>query len=102
MHWARHIDIEDLLEGDLQLIYEHCGEDVLLTLLDKLKGMHLYLNAEPVSKMKKRFIRERIGEMSAKELAALLNVSQEFVYETLREERDAPEAAPLFEQSDSP
>ena len=99
MHWARHIEIEDLLEGDLQLIYEHCGEDVLLTLLDRLKGMHLYLKAEPVRDMKRRFIRQRAGDLSAKELAAMLDVSQEFVYDTLREEeKDDSQSAPLFEQ----
>ena len=51
--------------------------------------MHLYLNAEPVREMKRRFIRRRAGEHSVKELAAMLDVSQEFVYDTLRDEEDS-------------
>jgi len=86
MQWTKDIDIEEHLEGDLQLIYEHCGEDVLLALLDRLKGMQLYLRAEPVRAMKKAYVRERSGELTAKEIAAQLEVSQEFVYETIRSE----------------
>jgi len=86
MKWTKAIDIEEHLEGDLKLIYEHCGEDVLLALLDKLKGMQLYLRAEPVREMKRAYVRERFGKLTAKEIAARLEVSQEFVYETIRGE----------------
>ena len=88
MHWTKAIDIEEHLEGDLRLIYEHCGEGVLLALLDKLKGMQLYLRAEPVRAMKKAYVRERSGELTVKEIATRLEVSQEFVYDTLRSEDD--------------
>ena len=97
MQWTKDIDIEEHLEGDLQLIYEHCGEDVLLALLDKLKGMKLYVKAEPVREMKRAYVRERFGELTAKEIAARLEVSQEFVYNTLRSEDEDPSGAPLFE-----
>jgi hypothetical protein len=36
--------------------------------------------------MKKRYIRENSGDLTAKELAIRLDVSKEFVYETLRSE----------------
>ena len=99
MHWTKAIDIEEHLEGDLQLIYEHCGEDVLLALLDRLKGMQLYLRAEPVRAMKKAYVRERSGELTVKEIAARLEVSQEFVYDTLRSENQSD--APLFDSATS-
>jgi hypothetical protein len=101
MQWTKDIDIEEHLEGDLKLIYEHCGEDVLLALLDKLKGMNLYLSAEPVTEMKKAYIRERFGDLSAKELSVRLDTSMEFVYETIRSEEDTSTDAPLFEQTTS-
>jgi len=102
MQWAKHIDIEDLLEGDARLVYEHCGEDVLLALLDAFAGKSMYLRAEIVTRMQKRYIREHQGEFTAKELAVRLDVSKEFVYDTLRADAaDAPEDAPLFDSVES-
>ena len=99
MQWATQIDIGDLLEGDARLVYEHCGEDVLLPLLDAYAGKNMYLRAEVVTRMKKRYIRENSGDLTAKELAIRLDVSKEFVYETLRSEntqeslfQDTPES----------
>jgi hypothetical protein len=99
MNWAQQIDVEDLLEGDARLVYEHCGEDVLLPLLDAYAGKSMYLRAEVVTRMKKRYIQEKSGELTAKELAIRLDVSKEFVYETLRSEntqeslfQDTPES----------
>jgi len=86
MQWATQIDIGDLLEGDARLVYEHCGEDVLLPLLEAFAGKNMYLRAEIVTEMKKRYIRENSGDLTAKELAIRLDVSKEFVYETLRSE----------------
>lgn len=101
MEWTKDIDIEPHLEGDLKLIYEHCGEDVLLALLDKLGGMQLYLRTEPVRAMKKEYVRENLGRLTAKEIAARLEVSQEFVYDTVR--NDEPDEDPhhhsLFDQN---
>lgn len=99
MQWTKDIDIEKHLEGDLQLIYEHCGEDVLLALLDRLKGMQFYLRAEPVRAMKKAYVRERSGELTVKEIAVRLEVSQEFVYDTLRSEEKPPT---LFDEKSTP
>lgn len=81
MYWARHIEIEDLLEDDLRIIYDECGEDVLLSLLDTLKGMNLYLKEEPVREMARRYIREEGQRLSDRELAARLDVPKSFVEE---------------------
>jgi len=102
MQWAEQIDIEDLLEGDARLVYEHCGEDVLLALLDAFAGKSMYLRAEIVTEMQKRYIREHAGRLTAKELAVRLGVSKEFVYDTLRaDSADEAEDAPLFESVES-
>ena len=49
MQWAKQIDIENLLESDARLVYEHCGEDVLLPLLEAFAGKNMYLRAEIVT-----------------------------------------------------
>lgn len=102
MNWMKQIPYEDLLEDDLELIYEYCGEDVLLALLDKLKGQHLFLKAAPVSEAKKRYIRRNAGHLSVKEMMARLDVSSEFVYQVLRDdpETDDDPHPDLFTQLD--
>jgi len=99
MQWATQIDIGDLLEGDARLVYEHCGEDVLLPLLDAYAGKNMYLRAEVVTRMKKRYIRENSGDLTAKELAIRLDVSEEFVYDTLRsgDQNEDPASLSLFQ-----
>lgn len=101
MQWARHIDIEDLLEGDARLVYEHCGEDVLLALLQAFAGKSMYLRAEIVTEMQRRYIREKAGDMTAKELSVRLDTSKEFVYETLRNGDPADQEATLFDPQES-
>jgi len=102
MQWAQQIDIEDLLEGDARLVYEHCGEDVLLALLDAFAGKSMYLRAEIVTRMQRRYIKEHAGRLTAKELAVRLNVSKEFVYETLRADAaEQADEAPLFDSVES-
>lgn len=100
--WAKQIDYEDLLEQDARLLYEHCGEAVLLAVLEKFRGNTLYLNAKVLRAMQKRFIREKAGAMTVKELAMTLDVSAEFVYSVLRsddEDEQHPEPD-LFEASE--
>jgi hypothetical protein len=99
MQWARQIDIGGLLEGDARLVYEHCGEDVLLPLLEAFAGKSMYLRAEIVTEMKKRYIRENSGDLTAKEMAIRLDVSKEFVYDTLRSEdqNEDPASLSLFQ-----
>ena len=62
--------------------------------------MKLYVKAEPVREMKKAYVRERFGELTAKEIAARLEVSQEFVYDTLRStETEGETTLSLFEDA---
>lgn len=96
MDWARQIDFEDLLEGDARLVYEHCGEDVLLALLQAFAGKSMYLRGEIVTAIQKRYIRERAGELTVKELALRLDVSTQFVYDTIQDEQEEKEPPNLF------
>ena len=49
--------------------------------------------------MKKRYIRANSGDLTAKELAIRLDVSKEFVYDTLRSEdqNEDPASLSLFQ-----
>ncbi|NTU42936.1 MAG: hypothetical protein HGA78_07765, partial [Nitrospirales bacterium] len=85
--WITEVELEDLLEGDAALIHDHCGLDVLLSLLENLPGITLYLSEKPLFEAKKRYIRKVFDrtnpQASAKALAIKLKVSERFVYEAL-------------------
>jgi len=91
LSWARDIEFEDLLERDARLLYQHCGEEVLLSVLATFRGESLYLDASVLRAMQQRFIRQKAGELTVKELALTLGVSREFVYEVLRSDEGGGE-----------
>jgi hypothetical protein len=85
LDWVRDVGIEDLLFGDLQLIHEWCGLDVLLCLLTHFPRMNLYISTKPLTEAKKRYIRQHFNGRNLKELCSLLDVSERFVYEVMGE-----------------
>jgi Mor family transcriptional regulator len=85
MNWIKDIDIEDLLTNDSQLIYEHCGMDVLIKLWECIPGLNLYISTKPLVEAKKRYIRKFYNGANAKQLAIKLDVSERFVYEALQQ-----------------
>ncbi|HBE45725.1 MAG TPA: hypothetical protein DDW17_09885 [Deltaproteobacteria bacterium] len=83
LNWVIEVGIEDLLEGDLKLVYEWCGLDVLLSLLANFPSMTLYISTKPLTEAKKRYIRKHYNGKNIKELCALLDCSERFVYEVM-------------------
>lgn len=79
MQWARQIEYEDLLEGDACPIYERCGEDTLLALLEVFAGKKISLKSAPVEELKRRYIREQGERLTDRELSIRLDVPQSFV-----------------------
>jgi hypothetical protein len=87
MFWLKQIEeYEDLLVGDASLVYEECGEEVLIMLLDTFAGMSLSLKNAPLEEMKRRYILEQGDGRTPGELAALLDVPESFVEKVQREE----------------
>lgn len=85
IQWIREIEFEDLLEKDAELIHAHCGLEVLCNLWQNLPGITLYLSEKSLFEIKKRYIRKHHDGTNVKKLAALLQVSEKFVYEALAE-----------------
>jgi Mor family transcriptional regulator len=83
MNWLRDIEFEDLLDKDAQLIYQHCGLDVLCALWQNLPGITLYLGEKSLFEIKRRYIRKHHNGSNVKQLAAQLSVSERFVYEAI-------------------
>jgi hypothetical protein len=81
--WLKGIEIADLLTGDLQLIHEWCGRDVLLALWEHCGSMTLYISQKPLVEAKKRFIRKHVETLGVKRLCSILVCSERFVYEVM-------------------
>jgi Mor family transcriptional regulator len=87
LDWVRETGIEDLLDNDLKLVYEWCGLDVVLSLLEHFASMTIYVSTKPLNEAKKRYIRTHYNGRNVKELCSLLSVSERFVYEAVGEAR---------------
>jgi Mor family transcriptional regulator len=99
--WLNEIEFEDLLTGDMQLIHEQCGIDVLLALMEKMDGLSLYISGKPATEAKKRYVLKFYDGKNGKTLALKLNVSERFIFKTLEAARkansgDYPEQLKLF------
>ncbi len=85
LDWLRTIEFKDLLTGDLAMVYEWCGQDVLIALLDNFLSMTLYVSRRPLELARRRFIRKYAREKSVREICHLLGCSERFYYEALAE-----------------
>lgn len=85
LEWIKQIEYDDLITGDMKLIAERCGEDVLFSLLSNIPSIHVYLSEAPLNAARRRYIEKYYRQGNAKELAVTLNVSEYFVYKVQRE-----------------
>lgn len=85
LDWLEEIEFEDLLTGDMKLIAERCGQDVLKSLMEKVPKIHVYMSEKPLVEAQKRYIAKNYKQGNAKEIAAKLGVSERFVYKVHRE-----------------
>ncbi len=83
MDWIKEIEIDDLLVGDTKLIAEYCGLDTLIKLWENLPSMSLFISTRPLTEAKRRYIRKYYDGTNAKRLAALLEISERFVYDVV-------------------
>lgn len=96
LSWLREIEIEDLLDKDVKLIHDHCGMDVLITMLVNFPSMGLYISTRPLTEAKKRYIRKHHNGKNTKDLCRLLDVSERFIYDVLESGNNLSGQEPLF------
>jgi len=85
LDWLDEIDFRSLLTGDMKLIADQCGMDVLKRLLVGVPKIHVYVSEKPLVEAQKRYIEKHYRQGNAKEIAAKLGVSERFVFKTHRE-----------------
>ncbi len=81
--WLNEIEFEDLLDGDLELIYRYCGKDVLIALWAGMPSIAIYLSTAPLEAAKERYIHKHHNGGNTKELAITLGMSQSQIYNVI-------------------
>lgn len=100
--WLKTLKEEDIikvLSSDSLLIYQECGVEVLVKLWEKFGGMPFYISNEPLTKLKKIYVKQAYNGTNAKRLAMELNVCERFIYNArLDSNGNAPEEPTLFDK----
>lgn len=81
--WLKDIEFKDLLTGDTLLVYETCGTDVLIALLENLPSINIFVSTKPITKARKRYIKHFYDGKNAKILASRLGCSERFIWDVL-------------------
>ena len=87
MKWLEEFTEEEIskeLTNDTALVFQYCGFSVLRALWSELPSMNIFVSTKPLTELKKRYIKKHWNK-NAKELAALLNVSERFVYDIVQD-----------------
>ena len=88
MNWIKELsekEIQESLEGDLQLVYEHCGLEILCLLWQNFSGMNIYVSTKPLRALQKLYIKKHYNGNNVKEIAIKLGVSEKFVYNVIND-----------------
>ena len=86
--WIKDIgDIEDLLDKDAKLVYEHCGLEVFLSVWAALPSISIHVSSKPLDRLRRRYIKKYFTGSNIKELCLLLDCSERFFYDTLEQEQ---------------
>ena len=85
MSWLKEEDIKELLAGDMKLIYEHCGFEVLKSLIERMSGLQLYISEKAVDGARRKYIKklQQSGTVNVKEVAIRVGRSERFVWNAL-------------------
>lgn len=91
--WLKDIEFTGLLAKDMKLVHDSCGMDVLLSLLENLPSLNLYISPKPLIGAKERYIRKYFTGGNVKELAVRLQASERFVYDIIERSRKVQKGA---------
>ncbi len=91
MNWIKELserEIQEALEGDLQLVYEHCGLDILCLIWQNFSGLNIYVSTKPLRALQKIYIKKYYNGHNIKEIAIKLGVSEKFVYNVISDDNN--------------
>jgi Mor family transcriptional regulator len=86
LSWVRDIEVEDLLDNDAKLVFEHCGLEVFVALWEALPSISIHVSSKPLNRLRQRYIKKHFNGSNVKELCLLLDCSERFFYDTLEQQ----------------
>jgi hypothetical protein len=84
--WIKEVDYMKCLDDDSKLIVQELGIETYLKLFSIFSKSRIYFSNNFFYDCKREFIRNNIEKYSVRQLTKMLNVSEQFVQRTLKEE----------------
>lgn len=75
--------IDDMPNEDMHFLAELCGVDVAITIMEKLGGSRFFVPNQWSKVIAEKFIREKSGEFSVRELVVITGHSDTFINKIL-------------------
>lgn len=86
LEWMRNLEEpEKYLDKDLRLVYENCGIDTVISLLEGLPSINVYISSASVTKAQKAYIVKYFDGNNQKELALEIGCSERLVFKVTKE-----------------
>lgn len=86
LNWIRDLDEpEKYLDKDMKLVYENCGIDTVISLLEGLPSINVYISSASVTKAQKAYIVKHFDGNNQKELALEIGCSERLVFKVTKE-----------------
>lgn len=86
-NWIKETNWEENLEGNLKIMADIIGIDLLINLFEKFSKSYVYFSEKELFKLKKEYVL-KYQNLRASSIAKTLNTSETFVFKTIRERND--------------
>lgn len=89
-NWTKDLTAEDMPNHDLQTVANLCGIDVAVKLIEHMGGLPIYIPNRAILALQKKYILKKYdgSRQSIKALALECGVSEAYIYNALRQQRD--------------
>lgn len=77
--------VDDMPNEDMKFLAVNCGVDIAITVMEKLGGSRFFVPNQWSKYIAERFIRERSGEFSVRELVVITGQSDTFINKILNQ-----------------
>lgn len=85
LSWMKEIDgVERLLDKDMKLVYENCGIETVINLLENLPSINVYISKAAVTRAQETYILKHFNGRNVKEIAIKIGCSEMRVYQVIK------------------
>ncbi len=86
LDWIRDLESpEKYLDKDMKLVFENCGIDTVISLLEGLPSINVYISSASITKAQKAYIVKFFDGNNQKELALQIGCSERLVFKVTKE-----------------